>query len=342
MSYSINAITKKGSKMKKNFKIMIIFCIVVLSLVLTSIALAGKPIPPPLPTSHSEYGYLRFRDGDQDAIRSDGKGAYFDRSIGGEDKVEINVWDLDGSFRWLESYPAKMYQDYPEFLPSSRRINFHFDVTQLSSLSDNAVLDILRWYKTGTSSTERSITPITHPGYIDDNSLHVPIVVNCNYGFYSGDDFIQFAVDPLGDINKPGTDPKAITQTAVNGYYSGDRNITYWYTADENGIQYIIYSIELGNDGFEVLPFESGINKDGKLVPVTWIIRTKARTSDDPARLCVMKNSYSGKKVYLASYSSFSFEFAVSLNRLDSYPSGSSAPPKNSNVSTTWGEIKGK
>jgi hypothetical protein len=140
--------------------------------------------------------------------------------------------------------------------PSTRRIKFCFDVPKISTPTGNAVRDILRWYKnTERVYEERS----TNPGFIDDKSLHAPIMVNIVAYRSIGDDHVQFAVDPLGDVLNPGADPKAITQTSVDDYYPDDTNVDYLDTWELPPPQYepapyIIYFFDYGNNGFVVEP----------------------------------------------------------------------------------------
>ncbi len=321
--------------------VILLFCVVVLSSWVISVAVAGKPPGKGKPsfTSLSYPGYVMFRDSSQDVIRSDGGGVYTDCGIlGGTDMVEVNVWD-DGTFRYVNFYPGVMYYPFYKCVLgtfSPRRVQFHFNVSgiptsQLEPAGDqsgNAVREILRWYK-GTNGVypERSTT---NKGFIDDYSLHGPIRV-----YRTGHSQIQFAIDPAPELD----DPKAVTQDSVNGYYTDDDNINYWRTigSDYEHKPYVIYNIEYGKKGFEVQPVGDE-GPDGK--PVTWIIRTKTRKGNSPVRLYVIKDDYYGEKVYLTDYPDLPFEFAVSLNPLDSYPSASTAPPKDSNISTTWGRIK--
>jgi hypothetical protein len=313
-------------------------CVLALLLVLeagfVSVAWAGKPPR----TSTTKPGYAMFRDGAQDVIKSDGGGAYVDCTLGGEDLVQINVWDADGSLRWVRFFPGKLYYTFEwcsSETPSTRRIKFCFDVSKISTRTGNAVHDILRWYKDGADYRERSTTT---PGFIDDNSLHAPIMVNIVAYRSIGDDHVQFAVDPLGDVLNPGADPRAITQTSVDGYYPDDTNVDYLDTWELPSPQYepapyIIYFLDYGNNGFVVEPVAWDQGK-----PVTWIIKTAKRKPNNPVRLCVKIGDPSGPNVYLAEYpNGVPFELTVSLN-----PLISGAPSKDSTLSATWGEIKAK
>ena len=135
---------------------------------------------------------------------------------------------------------------------------------------------------------------------------------------------------------------KAVTQDSVNSFYNNDTNVIYWCTRtepDREPAPYVIYNIDYGaQEGFDVQPAQWGT--DGK--PVTWIVKTKARRSNNPVRLYVLKDNEYGQAVYLANYSSLPFEFAVSLKPITSYPVTAQAPPKINTISTTWGEIKGE
>jgi len=312
----------KGGKVMKSgkfTKVVLLFCI--MSLGIISVSLAGKPV-----TTFTSYpGYVMFRDSSQDKIWSDGVRIYADCSKGGTDMVEICTWD-DGTFKYVNFYPGVMQKSFYNCAFgtfSSRSVKFKFNVSGIvgSQATGNAVRDILRWYKAGSERT-------TSLGYIDDNSLHAPILV-----YRTGHSQLQFVPDP----DPQNANEKAITQGSVNNYYTGDTDIIYWCTRTEPDYEpkpYVIYNFDFGaQEGFEVLTVVNGR---------TWIVRTKSRRANNPVRLYVIKNDYNGEKVYLTSYASLPFEFAVSLDPFSNneYPSLSQAPPRIDNISTTWGEIK--
>ena len=202
----------------------IMFALALCALFLVSeVAWAKKPPKPEPPTPNTiKYGYAIFRDGSEDVIKSDGGGPYVDCHNGGQDVVWINQ-NANGSLDWVEFFPGKLYYHNQPFPPSTRRVEFCFDVSNTTSgqTPPLAVRDILRWYKVSDSYVERSTTS---PGYLDDGSVHAPIMVHI--AGQEGD-VVQFVVDPLRDVDKPGTDPEAITQGKVDGYYSGDENVDY-------------------------------------------------------------------------------------------------------------------
>jgi hypothetical protein len=325
---------------KGNFtKAILVFCVIVLSLCLVSLALAGKPV-----SVTTKYGYVMFRDAGTDKITSDDGRQYVDCHIsGGEDRVKIGILNSNNSLYWVNFYPGRMYQDYPTFHPSTRSVKFNFNVAGSSVVlgynggANEAVQEILRWYKDANGAYQDR-TDAT--GFINDRSLHAPIIVNGkNNPTFSPlpyDDFIQFAIEPNPNVINPGTDVKAVTLPKVNNFYDGDStNLSYWYTADELGVQYIIYHIvfdNTGSQGFTITPV--AWDKKGK--PVTWTI-----TSSAAMKLCVATPSWNGSWVTLTTYDSLPFAFAVSLVPLTGYPV-SKAPAKYSTASTMWGEIKGK
>lgn len=290
-------------------------------------------------------GYVMFRDSDQDMIHSDGSGVYKDCSLGGTDMVKIRVL-ANGSSSNMELYFGVMEKqfytcDIGQW--SSRRLKFNFNVSGItgSEPTGSAVRDILRWYKDKDINgddvyKERSATP----GHIDDGSLHVPIAVNIRWISGAGDDQVQFAIDPVSNTIPAGSDTRVVTQGSVDSYYDGDTDQRYFCTRAEPNLEpfpYVVYVIDYGDNGFDVKPI--AFNKAKK--PVTWIVKTKTGNSGDLVRLFVVKDEYWGEKVYLTSYSSLPFEFAVSLNPISAYPTTASpAPPRSDNVSATWGEIK--
>ena len=269
------------------------------------------------------YGYAMFRDGDGDVFQSDEEGQYTDCHIGGEDRVRIYT-NTDGSFNRLEFYPAKMYQD-KQYPPSTRGVKFLFNVSGINTLSGYAVRDILRWYKDGSSYIERCTN-----GYLDNFSLHAPVVAN--EPVFSTDR-IQFAVEP--NTKRPGRDIKSITLGNVWNYNKKDKNEGYWYTTDEPA-KYIIYTIDYGTR-FEV----NAIGWYDNERPKTWRVSIPSGTSP---RLYVNLGSYNGEIKELATYPSVQFELVVSLESIASYPSGTvnSAPKKITSVSTVWGDIKSR
>jgi hypothetical protein len=322
-------------KRTRFFGIRIALAVCILALLLAveagfvSIAWAGKPPSPPTST---KYGYAMFRDGPNDVIKSDRKGQYKDCHNGGEDYILINVRRDDGFLNWVEFYPGKMTYHYPTFPPSTRRVNFHFNVSNIPAGQTPppeiklAVLDILRWYKdTDGSYKERSTNPATNPGYIDDNSVHAPIMVH-EYDVQGGD-VVQFVVDPgyLGD------DLRAITQTTVDGYYGGtEDNVDYHDTSVYGEAGQIFYFLNYGVGGFDVTP----VQWDRKKKPITWEI---SPTSTSNPKLYVKLHDFYGDKVTLVEQylDGVPFKLTVSLN-----PLISGAPRKDNTLSTTWGEIK--
>jgi len=334
-------------------------CVLSLFLVLDagfiSAAWAKPPKPPNPPTPNTtKYGYAMFRDGVGDAIKSDEQGPYGDCEKGGEDVVWINVQNDDGSLNWVEFFPGKLYYHNQPFPPSTRRVEFCFNVSdippeQTPPSGETAVRGILRWYQVtdpedgSVSYVERSTD---HHGYLDGNSVHAPIMVHISG---QDGDVVQFVVDPLKLENVPTTppfpdppdDPKAITQTTVDDYYPDDRNVDYldtWQLPDPEWepAPYIIYFLNYGDGGFTVTPVQWVRKK-----PVTWIISATRNP-----RLYVKFKSWSGRKIGLVNHynEDLSFEFAVSLNPLIDYPTDgiSGAPRKDSTLSATWGDIKAK
>jgi len=327
-------LNKEVTKMKGTkfcgLRIALAACILALLLAVEAgfvfTASAGKPPNPPTST---KYGYVMFRDATGDVIQSDGRGQYIDCLNGGEDVVWVNVRNNDGSLNWVEFYPGKMTYHYPLYSPSPRRVNFHFNVSNIPAdqgRTGKAVRDILRWYKdTDGSYKERS----ANPGYLDDNSVHAPIMV---HEAEQDGDVVQFVVDP-GYL---GNDLRAITQTTVDGYYSGaEDDVDYHDTSVYGEAGQIFYFLNYGVGGFNVTP----VQWDRKKKPITWTI---SPTDTSNPKLYVKLTDFNGGKVFLVdSYTvNLPFAFAVSLNPLTTYPGVRGAPRKDSTLSTTWGEIK--
>ena len=294
----------------------------------TSVAWAKKPPDNGKPSHRreyrTEYGYAMLRDGNGDVIKSDGLGQYKDCTLGGEDLVQIDIYNDDNSLRFVDVYAGKMTYHHPDYSPSSRRVNFHFNIhggTKTSAYEDNkAVYDILRWYRDGDTYVERS----SHSGFLDDNSVHASIFMYVN-----GKDKIQFMVD----AGHEGTDPKAITQAAVDAFYDDDVDGYYWDTSEYDEGGQIIYTLRYGDNGFDVVPIDWEGDK-----PVTWVITTK---NLEPVKLTVCRYSKVGKGMRrvtcLSEYSAAPFQFTVSLKSLTQL-----APKKDNNLSSSWGKIKVK
>ena len=307
-------------RIKKVFKIGIALVACVLALLLVyeagfiSVVWAKKGKPREYRT---EYGYAMLRDGDDDVIKSDGGGQYEDCTLGGEDLVEIDIYNDDNSLRRIHAVLGKMTYHHPEYLPSNRRVNFWFDIHRELAFTGNAVYDILRWYREGSAYTERVST-----GFLNDNTVHPSIHI-----YTTGKGKVQFGVDP----GHNGTNPKAITQTVVDAFYDDDENVDYWDNSEYGEAGLIIYTLYYGDNGFDVVPIDWEGDK-----PVTWIATTK---SLEPVKLGVDRYGKRGKGahkvVYLSEYSVVPFQLTVSLNGFTQL-----APRKHNTLSTSWGELK--
>lgn len=326
---------------KKSFGIVVVSTVCVLIMLLAGeagfVSITWAKKPDHTGKASTRYGYAKFRDADGDVIRSDGKDQYLDihneilspAYYKGEDVVEIAIY-ADGSLEYVKFCPGRIKHH------STRRVNLCFDVSKIPNdvngdpvFTENAVHDILRWYK-ANNYVER---PTTKPGFLDDGSVHAVISINVPTGM----DRVQFMVDPGWD----GSDLKAITQTTVDDFSGGDENVDYWDTSEFDEYGQIIYNLEYGDDRFEVTP-------TGGDPPTTWIFTPKFTL----VKLRVLRHPPSGKsggtkptweKVYLAEYDALPFQFAVSLNPLIEYPKlGNPAPRKHNVLSILWGEIKAR
>ena len=287
--------------------------------------------PPHRRGYRTEYGYAMLRDGVDDVIKSDGGGQYVDREIGGQDRVEIDIYSDDNTLKSVSVYCGKM--TYEDGFTSSRRVRFCFDIhggTPTPACEDNrAVYNILsEWRDPG--SGQYSLR-----GFLDDNTIHAPILIYADEGGLK--DMVRFVVDPGSD----GADPRAITQNAVDVFYDDDKNVDYWDTSecDEAGGQ-IIYTLYYGDNGFKIDPVDR--DEDGD--PDTWIFTSQDREPGNPVRLGVgtsigKEGGWAHKVVHLSEYADgLPFQLVVSLNDLSTYP----APGKHNTLSTLWGKIKAK
>ena len=318
----------KGTKFFR-IGIVLVSCILALLLAIEvgfiSVALAKKPEKPPGQEKkpphkreyRTEYGYAMLQ-GEGNAIENDNKGQYMDCTLGGEDLVQIDIYNDDNSLRFIEVYAGKMTYHHPTFPPSTRRVNFLFDIDggiKTPEYVDNkAVYDILLQYRDGTY-IDRS-----PDNFLDDGTVHAPIIVYTNP---DTKDRVQFVVDPGYD----GMDAKAITQATVDSFYDDDKNAGYWNTGESRYGEagQIIYSLYY----------------DSKFIVAggypTWTI-----TASGSAKLGVGRYSGKGKGahkvVHLSEYSTVPFQLIVSVNSL--VPP--LAPGKNNTLSISWGELKAR
>jgi len=293
------------------------------------VALAGKPEKPPGQEKkpphkreyRTEYGYAILQDGDGDVIKSDGKGQYVDCTLGGEDLVQLDIYNDDNSLRFIEVYAGKMTYHHPTFSPSTRRVNFLFNIDggikTPEYMNNKAVYDILLQYK-DVSGAYIDRSP---DNFLDDGTLHAPIVVYTNP---DTKDRVQFVVD----LGYDGKEPKAITQAAVDSFYDNDENADYWDTGESRYGEagQVIYTLYY----------------DSKFIVAsgypTWTV-----TASGSAKLGVGRYSGKGgrgahKVVYLSEYSALPFQLIVSVNSLEP----SFAPRKNNTLSSSWGELKAR
>ena len=306
-----------------SFEKVLVACVISILLIgSVSISWAKKPSQPP--SYHPEYGYAILDDTME--IRSDDGSQYTDCTKGGEDFVQVEIYDDSGKFRTIDVVLGRMEYFHPGERVSERRVNLCFDV--LGSIipenyvGNEAVYDILKQYKDSSGDyQDRNGDPFTN--FIDDNSVHAEIYVR-----ETGIGVINFVVDPKSDC----LSDKAIDDKRVNDFYLwDDPNLNYKDTAEPEygGVEagQIFYTLSHAN-GFNVV-------QNGR----TWEITPKG----GEVTLSVRKyRNPNGKGVcrgiYLATYPSVPFKLTVSLDPLTG--GSNQAPGRHDTVSTTWGEIK--
>jgi len=291
-------------------RVALVVCILALVLVVEasfiSAAWAGKP---PGAGTKTSYGYAKLTDTTAYVIQSDKLGQYIDKNVrkaGGEDKVVITTKNATGEYVKSTIILGIVNDPYR----SSRRVRFLFDIadyTQRLVVGDKAVLDILIW-KDGNKTTRRG-TQVGDKWYLDDGTVHFRVVDDTTD---ATKDNVAFIIDP----GYAGTDPSAITQTTVNGFYG--------YDTDEN------YELSVNGHVIYYLDYPSGITAVG--TNPTWTFAP----SGGPTLYVKKKDTL--EPINLATYASVPFQLTISLNSL----AGSAAPRKDNTLSITWGEIKAK
>lgn len=286
-------------------------------------AWAAKP-----PRFHIEPGYAKFRDAEADMIRSDNENQYMDcyAPIPGEERLLLYITDDTGDLFVVKFFVGRISYFYPEKPPSTRTVNFWLDFPSPNPSVKNAVYDILFQWKDVLGNLQ--------PRSLNDNTIHANMYIHDDE---AGISIFEFLVDP----GYEGSDPKAITQTTVDAFYSDDTNWDYEDVSQSGEYGQILYRLDFGNNLFEFEPVE--YDNAGK--PKTWIIKPLGTSS--MVRLNVTKNLNRGKKtvIYLADIpNGVPFQLAVSRESLDGFifPLSSGAPRRNSTLSAVWGDIKAK
>lgn len=261
----------------------------------------GKP-----PKTTTSYAYAKLADEAPYVIQSDDGRQCIDKNIdgaGGEDMVEIETDNNTGEL--VRSNTILGAVDDPYY--SSRRVRFLFDISNGTGLieSPKAVYDILVNHGT------------------PDGTVHLAVMywVSESHG-----DYVAFIIDPGWN----GTNPDAITQDAVNDFYSDDTDENYRTTDYGHVIYYL---------GYPDYPNPSCI------IPVPVDIDTWTITCSGPVTLYVMRTSGSGKskgnryeKMDLVAYGELPFKLTMSLESLNTQ----TAPRKYNTLSISWGKIKAK
>ena len=293
--------------MKDNrVRIIVVICVIVLCTALGSVAWAGKP-----QTYHTEYGYAMLTNSVNYVICNDGAGQYADINKGGKDLVELEIYDSNKALRSVHVFLGKPELPYR----SPRKVEFLFPIRSIAStdpyynnyLNNRAVYDILK----------------SEESYLNGNIIHADIAA------YPGSKLrVQFVVDP-GCTAEPDAVPPAITQAAVNAFYTNDANPAYWTakiaesSPEADAHDHIIYTL------YYNLPFTvTGTYP-------TFTISTSGSATLGVGRLKGVKSG-THEIVYLANYN-VPFQLTIAtLGMLASKP----APRKYDTISIIWGAIK--
>ena len=299
----------------------LVVCILSLALVVEggfiSVAEAKKPDwGGPKPETTMSYGYARLRDAAGDEITSD-DGQYIDKNVknaGGTDEVEITTDENGNVVKVWAGLGSIQYE-------SLRRVCFGFGITgtKLFEKPEYAVYDILVKCEENLDGTL-------------DGAVHLGV------GYWSSEgavDYVAFIIDP----NCDGTHENAITQEAVNAYYSDDTDENYRSSDSGHVIYYLRFPGHPNSPCLIPAPAD----------PDKWTF-TFSGTEQEPVTLYVMRTVGRGKskggayeRVDLSEYGDLQFGLAVSLDSLSGgYPSGNTAPRKHSILSAVWGEIKAR
>jgi len=286
-------------------RIVVVLCVqsFVLCTLFGSAAWAGKP-----QTYHTEYGYATLTNSTDYNIWNDSAGQYLDIHKGGEDLVELEIYDNNKALKSVHVYLGKPELPYR----SSRRAEFLFPIKDIAPidpyysnyLNNKAVYDVLK----------------SEEGYLGSDIIHTDITA------YPGSKLrIQFVVDP-GCMAEAGAVLPAITQATVDAFYTDDANPAYWTakiaepSPEADAHDHIIYTF------YYSLPFT---------VTGTYPAFTIATSGSATLGVGRLKGVKSGAHdiVYLANYN-VPFQLTVGA------PGSSAAPKKHDTISTTWGDIK--
>jgi hypothetical protein len=317
--------------MKKFFVISVVLCFTML--LFAAFVYAAWP-----PTNETiGYGYAQlngsssyvFRNGNDIALYTDAHLA----SDGG-DKLELafnssNV--LDGVLLYLGKPDQKSSQyeeDDPTYPPgycSPRSVNLWFDIkdgkTTLNYKKYKAAFDILVW-KDSTKTIRRG-NPEGRKYYLNDNSVRLDVRrwIDTNIIEHSLIFSVEPSTTPCDSIG-----PNAITETAINNFYTNDTNYNY---EDYLGI---------GTSAFDVVVYFISFNNDFTFNKVTGSNNTWTISGSGSATLGVVtvvnENPHQTSWIPLASYTNLPFQVTVSTTN------PFTAPPRFDKPTTLWGEIK--
>jgi len=296
---------------------------------------AKKPPKPPVRTYTRYLCYARLVEEPGSVIASDG-GDYMDLGLGGNDKVQVEIYDDNYELKFVRVFIGKMELPYR----SPRRANFMFDLYEDATdklMGGKAVYDSL--VKLSANGSRRGIEQPDGKYYLTDGTVHFLVRLDT-----SGFNECGFIVDP-GCLAAPASDPPPISQTTVDAFYDDDDNIQYWtpiqasLEKDDPNIprswnrhkkadphDQIAYFFYVNQLQFNATKFDNGKPYEWEIIP----------SPDATGELYVRHSDNYWSTVHLATYGGYPFKLLISL-----YPfTGTLAPPKYDTLTSTWGKIK--
>jgi len=287
------------------------------------------------PNEQISYGYAQL-NGSSSYVFRNGNGItlYTDAHISSPgDKLELAFNSsnaLDGALLYLGkpdrwSYPNEADDPtYPPGYCSPRSTNFWFDIDDGKTTSNykkyKAAFDILVWKD--SSNKVRRGNLVNRKYYLNDNSVRLGI----RRWFDSSGATVHDMIFTIENSTTPclGCGTNAVTETAINAFYSNDKNYNY---EDYKGIgtsdcDLVVYYISFANDFTFAKP---GSN--------TWTISGGGKATLGVVTV-VGENPHVTSWIPLASYTDLPFQVIVSTSNTFT------APPKSQSATTLWGEIK--
>ena len=319
--------------MKKFFGISVV-CIFAMLLFVATFTYADWP-----PNDTIVAGYARLNDSTAYVFRSDGNSVpYTDAHVSSPgDKLELAFTDstlatLDGVLLYLGKPDFKSYPnpspigggDPSSGYCSPRSTNFWFDIKDGKTTSNykkyKAAFDILVWKD--SSNKVRRGNLVNRKYYLNDNSVRLGIRRWLDSSGATVHDMIFTIENSTTPCSGCGTN--AVTETAINAFYSNDQNYNYedYVGIGTSNCDLVVYYISFNNDFTFAKP---GSN--------TWTISGGGKATLGVVTV-VGENPHVTSWIPLASYTDLPFQVKVSTDN------GFPAPPKSQSATTLWGEIK--